>query len=499
MSLRIHNTLTRQKDLFEPLIPGKVGIYLCGPTVYRPSHIGHAVGPIVFDAVKRYLTHKGFAVKLIVNITDVEDKLIDEAAALGRPMLELARELEDSYKQSLEKLGVRSVDAFPRATENIDSIVELVSRLVDKGAAYEVEGDVYFDHTSAIGYGKLSGRRVEDALAGTRDLASKSRHPADFALWKASKEGEPSWPSPWGPGRPGWHIECSAMSMAMLGETFDIHGGGVDLIFPHHENEIAQSETATGKPFAKVWMHNGLTRIKTKAAGGELRDEKMSKSLGNIRLIDELLDEYSGETIRAFVLGTHYRRPLEFSDEQLANTTKSLETFYRLFERIERVTGTDVYAGGENLVAIHAEAEAEEDAAFAKQVLQHRLEFYEAMDDDFNTAGAIGALHAMAGAINRYFEQAALETEGGEKARRFAAAAGAALVKTGRVIGLFEAPPQAPPADEMDAERIEQLLAERDAARKAKDFARADAVRDQLKAMGVTIEDTPGGTAWRRT
>ena len=499
MSLRIHNTLTRQKELFEPLVPGKVGIYLCGPTVYRPSHIGHAVGPIVFDAVKRYLTHKGFAVTLIINITDVEDKLIDEAAALGRPMLELARELEDSYKQSLEKLGVRSVDAFPRATENIDRIIELVSRLVDKGAAYEVEGDVYFDHTSAIGYGKLSGRRVEDALAGTRDTASKSRHPADFALWKDSKEGEPSWPSPWGLGRPGWHIECSAMSMAMLGETFDIHGGGVDLIFPHHENEIAQSETATGKPFAKIWMHNGLTRLKTKAAGGELRDKKMSKSLGNIRAIHELLEEYSGETIRAFVLGTHYRRPLDFSDEQLANTIRSLETFYRLFERIKRVTGTDVYAGRENLVAMCAQAEAEEDAAFAKQVLQHRLEFHEAMDDDFNTAGAIGALHAMAGAINRYFEQASLETEGGGKARRFAAAAGAALVETGRIIGLFEAPPEAPPADEMDAERVEQLLAERDAARKAKDFARADAVRDQLKAMGVTIEDTPGGTAWRRT
>ena len=499
MSLRIHNTLTRQKELFEPLTPGKVGIYLCGPTVYRPSHIGHAVGPIVFDAVKRYLAHKGFEVKLIVNITDVDDKLIDEAAAQGRPMLELARELEASYKQSLEKLGIRSVDAFPRATENMEKIVELVSRLVEKAAAYEVEGDVYFDHTAAIDYGKLSGRRVEEALSGTRDLASKSRHPADFALWKASKEGEPSWPSPWGPGRPGWHIECSAMSMAMLGETFDIHGGGVDLVFPHHENEIAQSEAATGKPFARIWMHNGLTRIKTKPAGGELRDEKMSKSLGNIREIGELLGEYSGETIRAFVLGTHYRRPLEFSDEQLVNSAKALETFHRLFERIERVTGADVYAGGEDLVSIHAEAEADEDAAFAKQVLQHRLEFYEAMDDDFNTAGAIAALHAMAGAINRYFEQAGLETEGSEMARRFAAAGGVALVETGRIIGLFEAPPQAPSAGELDTDHIEQLIAGRDAARKAKDFARADAIRDQLDQMGIAIEDTPGGTVWRKT
>jgi len=498
MSLRIYNTLTRQKDLFEPVTPGKVGIYLCGPTVYRPSHIGHVVGPIIFDAIKRYLVNKGFGVKLIINITDVDDKLMAEAAEQGRPMAEIAIGLEESYKQSLERLGIRSVDAFPRATENIGTIIELVSRLVDKGAAYVVDGDVYFDHTAAVDYGKLSGRRVEEAMAGTRDVTSKSRHAADFAVWKASADDEPGWDSPWGRGRPGWHIECSAMSMAELGETFDIHGGGLDLIFPHHENEIAQSEAATGKTFANFWMHNGLTRIRTKASGGEWQDEKMSKSLGNIREIAALLGEYSGETIRAFVLSTHYRRPLEFSDEQLGNAAKSLETFYRLFERIARLTGTDAYAGGQTVVRMAAEAQGDEDQAFIKEVLQHRLSFYESMDDDFNTAGAIAALHALAGAINRYIDQSGLATGGTEDTKAFAAAAATTLVETGRIIGLFEAPPEAAGTDGLDTAEIDRLIAERTAARKAKDFARADQIRDQLGEMGVAIEDTPGGTIWRK-
>ncbi len=497
MSLRVYNTLTKQKELFEPITPGKVGIYLCGPTVYKPSHIGHAVGPIIFDAIKRYLANKGFDVRLIVNITDVDDKLIDEAAAQGRPMAELAGEIEASYMESLEALGVRSVDAFPRATENIDKIIELVGRLIEKNAAYEVEGDVYFDHAAAVDYGKLSGRRTEESLAGTRNLASKSRNPADFTLWKASKEGEPAWDSPWGKGRPGWHIECSAMSMAELGETFDIHGGGIDLIFPHHENEIAQSETATGKPYVKYWMHHGLTRIKTKAAGGEWQDEKMSKSVGNIREVADLLKEFSGETVRAFVLGTHYRRPLEFSDEQLVNSRKSLETFYRLFERIARLTGVDAYAGGDSAVRLGAEAKEEADVAFVKEVLTQRLAFYESMDDDFNTAEGFGALHKMAGAINRHIEQSGMETGGTEDSKRFAAAAAVTLVETGRIIGLFESPPPEG-AGQADEAEIQRLIDERNAAREAKDFARADAVRDQLADMGITIEDTPTGTAWRK-
>ncbi|NQU75016.1 MAG: cysteine--tRNA ligase, partial [Planctomycetes bacterium] len=266
MSMQIYNTLTKRKEAFEPVVPGHVGIYVCGPTVYKPSHIGHAVGPIIFDTIKRYLVHKGYKVKLVINITDVDDKLIAEAATRKIGIEQLASEITLNYFHCLDALGVLGVDEFPRATENIDKIIDLIQRLLDKQAAYVVDGDVYFDHTVARDYGKLSGRRIEQALAGTRELAGKARHSADFVLWKATKASEPNWDSPWGPGRPGWHIECSAMSMALLGETFDIHGGGIDLMFPHHENEIAQSEAATGRPFAKYCMHNGLTRVQTKLA-----------------------------------------------------------------------------------------------------------------------------------------------------------------------------------------------------------------------------------------
>jgi len=496
MSLRVYNTLSREKELFEPVVPGRVGIYLCGPTVYKPSHIGHAVGPIIFDAVKRYLAHKGYQVTLVINITDVDDKIIAEASEQKRSMAELAREVEANYLQCLDGLGVRSVDHFPRATEHIDHIIALVQRLVAKNAAYVVDGDVYFDHAAGADAGKLSGRRVDDERAGTRGLAGENkRHPADFALWKAAKCGEPGWKSPWGLGRPGWHIECSAMSMALLGETFDIHGGGIDLIFPHHENEILQSETATGKPFAKYWMHNGLTRIKTKATSGDWQDEKMSKSLGNIRAISDVLAEHAGETIRAFVLGTHYRRPLEFSDEQLANTAKSLQAFYRLFERIARTAGQDPYAGGQTIDRLHDRAETDADRAFVKEVLKHRLRFYESMDDDFNTAGAIAALHEMAGTINRYLDAA---DGADETAKALAAGAGATLIAAGRIIGLFEAPAPTPDTGDLDTGEIDRLVEQRNAARRAKDFAAADAIRDRLAAMGLTLEDTPDGTIWRK-
>jgi cysteinyl-tRNA synthetase len=287
------------------------------------------------------------------------------------------------------------------------------------------------------------------------------------------------------------------MSIKMLGETFDIHGGGMDLVFPHHENEIAQSETATGKPFAKYWLHNGLTRIRTRAAGGEWRDEKMSKSLGNIRGISELLQHYSGQTIRAFVLATHYRRPLDFSEEQLDNAARAMETFWRLFDRIRRATGSDVYAGGATIERLHDQARAEPDAAFVKGVLNHRLNVYEAMDDDFNTANALAALHAMAGAINRYADQSNLDAGGSDLAKALAAAAGATLVETGRLLGLFESPPRVPAAD-LDTAEIQRLLDERAEARKVKDFARADQIRNRLADMGIALEDTPAGTIWRK-
>ncbi|MCD6377582.1 MAG: cysteine--tRNA ligase, partial [Planctomycetes bacterium] len=449
--------------------------------------------------VKRYLTYKGFEVTLVINITDVDDKIIAQAKLQNRPMEQIAREVEEDYLKCIKALGVNSVDVFPRATEHIDKIIELIQRLIDKNAAYVVGGDVYFDHTAAKDYGKLSGRKVDQAMHGWRDLSGENkRHPADFALWKAAKPDEPSWESPWGKGRPGWHIECSAMSMAYLGETFDIHGGGVDLIFPHHENEIAQSETATGKPFAKYWMHNGLTRVKTRLPSGQWQDEKMSKSLGNVREINDLLKDYTGETIRAFILSTHYRRPLEFSDEQLAAAGKSLETFYRLFDRIERITGKDVYAGGETLEKFVDTTQNETDKTFVKEVLQQKLKFHEAMDDDFNTAGAIAALHSIAGAINRYLDQSGVEKTREKQQEVLLAAAGVTLVQTARILGLFETRPQSPAVEEINTDEIERLVAQRSQARKEKDFARADKIRDQLMQMGIILEDTPSGTIWRK-
>ena len=497
MSLQVYNTLSKTKEPFEPVVPGKVGIYLCGPTVYRPSHIGHGVGPVIFDAIKRYLTHKGYEVRLVVNITDVDDKLIAEAAAQNVPMAELASRLTQSYFESLDALSVRSVDDFPRATDHIEQIIELVQRLVDKGAGYVVAGDVYFDHTQAVDYGKLSGRKVEQSLSGTRDVAGSSRHPADFALWKASKEGEPSWDSPWGPGRPGWHIECSAMSMALLGETFYIHGGGMDLIFPHHENEIAQSETATGRTYAKYWLHNGLTRVRTKAASGEWRDEKMSKSLGNIRTLTELLDRYDGETIRAFILGTHYRRPLDFSDEQLESTARAMSGFHRLFERLQRVTDQNVYEPGQAIHQLNQDEHTDAQRQLAAEAIELRLAFYRAMDDDFNTAGAIAALHDMAGTINRYIDDHRLEGRTDEVNKQLVAAAGRSLIDTGRILGLFERPAPARRSVGLESKLMELLIALRARARADKNFALADRIRDDLAAIGVTIEDAPGGTIWR--
>jgi cysteinyl-tRNA synthetase len=532
MAIRVYNTLTRRIEDFQPVTPGRVGIYLCGVTVYKPSHIGHTVGPIIFDAIKRYLTYRGFAVTWIVNITDVDDKLIDEAARQGRPMLDIAREIEASYKDGLARLGVTRIDAFPRATEFIGEIIALVQRLADRNAAYAadasgaVEGakDVYFDHTADSDYGKLSGRRIEDQLAGTRTLAGENRrHPADFALWKAAKPGEPAWDSPWGKGRPGWHIECSVMSMKMLGETFDIHGGGMDLIFPHHENEIAQSETATGKPFAKYWLHNGLTRVKTKAAGGEVKSEKMSKSLGNIRTISSLLEEYPAETIRAFILSTHYRRPLDFSDEQLQAAGRALESFYRLFERVQRITGEDVYIQRAGSVSDGANQSAKAStievdvlaqilndagggttpvlvvAQFALSVVKRRVRFFDEMDNDFNTAGAIASLFEIEGDMNNFAAEANLESSPSQEAKDAFAAAGRTIVELGRILGLFEQKPKAQAAPEglSDAD-IQKLIEQRKDARKAKDFALADEIRKDLATKGITLEDLPGGTIFRR-
>jgi cysteinyl-tRNA synthetase len=500
MSLRVYNTLTQEKELFEPARPGKVGIYLCGPTVYKPSHIGHAVGPVIFDTIKRYLAFKGFDVTWVVNITDVDDKLIVEAKSQGTTVPELAERVTASYFEAMRALGVGGVDHWPKASRHISDIIGMCERLIAKGAAYPSGGDVYFDVTADTDYGKLSHRKPEEQQAGTRELAGgEKRHAGDFALWKAAKPDEPpevQFDSPWGKGRPGWHIECSAMSVKYLGETFDIHGGGLDLIFPHHENEIAQSETCFDKTFAKYWLHNGLTRFNTKKISKS--DAEMARKMGELTL-SHLLSKYSPELLRYFIISTHYRRPIEFSDEEMAARKKGLESFHRLFERIERVCRQDPYQGGPTLEEAFGAAEDNPEQPFIRECLDHRLRFLEAMDDDFNTGGAVGSLFELATVINRFLDERKLEAEDNPRGKAVALAAVQTLRALGRILGVFEQRPAAEArGDHLVDDLMEVLIAVRAEARKAKQYALADMVREKLKATGVVLEDRPGGTIWRR-
>src|SRR5437588_6295150 len=334
MALRVYNTLTREKEEFRTARPGKVTMYVCGPTVYKPSHIGHMVGPVIFDAVKRYLTYLGYQVTWVVNITDVDDKLIVRARELGTTVKDLAERMTADYLDCLQKLNVTGIDRMPKATEHIGEMIEMIGRLIEKGYAYAAGGDVYFDISKDEDYGKLCNRDPEQLEAGSRiEVSEKKRNPGDFALWKGAKPGEPQWDSPWGPGRPGWHIECSAMSMKYLGRTFDIHGGGLDLQFPHHENELAQSESYTGETFARYWLHNGLMKM---------GHSKMAGSVGNVINVVDLLRQHNPETVRFLLLSTHYRSPIEYSPERLQEVQRSLESFWRFFERYRRVTGKEL-------------------------------------------------------------------------------------------------------------------------------------------------------------
>jgi cysteinyl-tRNA synthetase len=501
MSLRVYDTLTREKQLFVPVRPGKVGMYLCGPTVYKPPHIGHMVGPVIFDAIKRYLKYKGFDVVWIVNITDVDDKLIDAAAKHKTTVHELAEKYTTEYMDCLTRFGIESIDKFPKASDHMGDIIAMTEKLIVGGFAYASGGNVWFDVARDADYGKLSNRKVEDQESGTRSLEGQGkRNPADFALWKSAKPGEPAWDSPWGKGRPGWHIECSAMSVKYLGETFDIHGGGMDLMFPHHENELAQSECATGKPFAKFWLHNGLTRIKTKLAGGQWADEKMSGSLGNVVSARELLDAWGAELLRYMLLSTHYRRPIEFTEEVLVNSKKGLAVFSRLFERIGRLTGKPPADGSQDMDQIAGRLLESEVGNFVRQVVGDKMRFLEMMDDDFNTAGAIAVLHEITGSINGFLEQNRADTERHPEVVETAAAAVQTLRKLGRILGLFR--PEIPGVVAKEPGTVEQLMAlliqVRDEARKTKQFALADSVRDGLKTIGITLEDRPDGTGWRR-
>ncbi len=502
MTLRIYNTLTGEKELFEPVEPGKVGIYVCGPTVYKPAHIGHAVGPVIFDVVKRYLTFKGFKVTWVVNVTDVEDKLIAESTERGLSVTEIARDLERQYLAAISALGVREIDHMPRASEHIKEIVEHIERLVSRGVAYVVDGDVYFDVGKDADYGKLTNRRPEEQFAGTREglTHSAKRNPGDFALWKAAKPDEPDdvkFDSPWGQGRPGWHIECSAMAMKYLGETFDIHGGGMDLKFPHHENEIAQAETATGKPFARYWMHNGLTRFNTKKISKS--DPEFEKIMTSLQL-SNLLAQHSPELLRFLILSSHYRSPIDFSEQTIQAAKSGLNTLYRLMDRLQRLTGTDPYKVTATIEKMRDEQLPPPARKFMEEVMALWVRFLAAMDDDFNTAGAIGVLFETAGALNRFLDESRLEAHRAEEKLRAMIEAGAGtFVSLARLLGLLvERPSPAGVGDDTTASNLVELLVEvRKMARDSKQFALADHVRERLAELNIVLEDRPDGTHWR--
>ncbi len=515
--IEVYNTLTRRKEPFIPVDDRRVGIYLCGPTVYDKAHIGHMVGPVIFDTIKRYLVYNGYDVTWVVNITDVDDKLIQRSAARGIPMPELAREMTEDYLANLRALGVDQIDHMPKATEHIPTIIAFIQQLIDRGYAYEVDGDVFFDVTKDEEYGKLTNRSWQSFQGEGGEAADRKRHPADFALWKRAKEGEPSWDSPWGPGRPGWHIECSAMSKALLGETFDIHGGGLDLVFPHHENEIAQSECCHGKPMAKYWLHNGL--LKREAAGkvgGRAEREsgasesltyediaaataaKESRSKGAGGLAD-LIARYGGETIRFFLLRTHYRSTVVFSEQGLEETRAALETFYRFFQRYERLTGQSFY----DLTAPQRRDEGDFDPAgdeLLEEVHRIRKAFLDHMDDDFNTGGATSQLFELVRALNRYIDRYQLESPGADSQHLESLRRGVTVLRElSSLLGLFRSPPaRATGGDDALVGKLVELLIEvRADARKRKDFETADRIRDRLGEVGVVLEDRPDGTDWR--
>jgi cysteinyl-tRNA synthetase len=491
MALRVYNTLTKQKEPFQTVHPGKVGMYVCGPTVYKPSHVGHMVGPVIFDTVKRYLTYRGYQVTLVVNITDVDDKLIVEAQKQKTTVPELAERVTADYLRNLQRLGVTGIDHMPRATEHIGDISRMIQGLVDKGFAYPAGGDVYFDITRDPDYGKLCHRDPEQLEAGARiEVSDRKRSPGDFALWKGAKPGEPKWDSPWGPGRPGWHIECSAMSMKLLGETLDIHGGGLDLQFPHHENELAQSESFTGVPFVRYWMHNGLMKIGGEKVSKTHEEEQRKKAtLG----VSEVLQKHPAETLRFLLLNTHYRRPIEYGEERLEEVQRGLEGFYRFFERVQRITGLSFY----DLPTARLESDGGE---FLAEVARHREAFLECMDDDFNTGGAVGVLYELLTTLNRFADARKLEVPPADAAAVQAFRSATAVLKElSQILGIFhEPPPQSSRDDDRLVGGLLQLLIDlRAEARKAKNFAVADQIRQRLGQLGVMLEDRPGGTDWR--
>ena len=466
MALVVYNDLTRKKEEFIPIEEGKVRFYVCGPTVYDYFHIGNARPFVLFDIFRRYLESCGYEVTYVQNFTDIDDKMIKRANETGITVAQLADRFIAAYYEDADALGIRRASVNPRATHEIDEIIRLVALLVEKGHAYQVDGDIYFDVTSFPEYGKLSKQSIDELLSGARvDVDDRKKNPLDFALWKASKPGEPFWDSPWGQGRPGWHIECSAMSTKYLGDSIDIHGGGSDLIFPHHENEIAQSECASGRQFVRYWLHNAYLLIDR---------EKMSKSLGNFKTVRDIRKTVNPLVLRYFLMSAHYRSPINFSEDSLEQAKSALERISNSYSDLK--------------FAISNRRRGKNDDILSGAIKEAAVSFKESMDDDFHTAGALGAVFDAVRAVNIHLgEHGDADMEGLSSALVF-------IERADDILGFL------PDSQEikMDESEVEALIAERDEARKAKNFARSDEIRDILASRGIAIEDTPLGTRWKK-
>jgi cysteinyl-tRNA synthetase len=481
--VKIYNTLTGDKEEFIPVSSDKVRIYACGVTVYDYCHIGHARSAIIFDVIRRYLQYKGYDVKYVRNFTDIDDKIINKAKQEGISWAAVARKYTDEYYEDMDILGVGRADVEPKATEHITEMIDIVKSLIEKGYAYEIDGNVYFSVEKFPGYGKLSKRNSKEMMAGARvEVDESKKNPLDFALWKKSKEGEPAWESPWGLGRPGWHIECTAMSIKHLGEIFDIHGGGADLLFPHHENEIAQSEAYTGKPFAKYWVHNGFITIDR---------EKMSKSLGNFFTIREVLNTFDPDVLRLFLLSTHYRSPIEFSDEQLRETESSLDRYYATVVRMNDVLAKE---------ADEREGLSPAGETYRKHLYTFRKNFEEAMDDDFNTALALGHIFELIRELNRFLDS----KPSGKENRGLLFNTKEQLSEAGKILNILNKMPYEWYLSLMKIKKIGlseseilEKIKERQEARMRRDWQLSDTIRKELEIKGIILEDKEDRTDWK--
>lgn len=464
--MRLYNTLSRKKEEFKPITPGKVKMYVCGPTVYNYFHIGNGRTFIVFDTIRRYLEYRGYDVEFVQNFTDIDDKMIKKANEENTTVKEVGDRFIAEYYKDADKLNIERATTNPRATEYIQDIIDFVSELIEKGYAYEVDGDVYFSTKKFADYGKLSGQNIEDLQAGARiSVDERKKDPMDFAVWKAEKPGEPSWDCPWGKGRPGWHIECSCMARKILGETIDIHAGGMDLAFPHHENEIAQSEALTGKPFANYWLHSAYINV---------NNQKMSKSLNNFFTAREILEEYDADVIRFFMLSAHYRIQINFSKDLLDSAKASVERLYNAIGNLENL-----------LDEVSVEKMTEEEVEYLASLDKYRKKYIEKMDDDFNTADAITVLFELSKDLNTNISI--------DSSKELVTKSLELMRELGKPLGMLQKTTKGSLEDEVEA-----LIEQRQQARKNRDFALADKIRDDLKTRGIILEDTPQGVRWKK-